>query len=481
MKLPDNLIGLALKRLLFFTMPIVLFLYGLYVIILGYEMDNLWRILVPYLVIVTMATISSYREKTREKDLEDKDWLEKLKENSRWGVVESAENKLVLKPRFDFPYNVLSKETVIIKYSDDKVKLEGPRYYVDQLAKDLKGKTSKWMRRIASFGAFVLVVIMLSIPVIFESGIYWDMKIRYHNHTMRNIEPVIEGGAGEVGNTVDNTNNYGYGVETEDYFIYVEDHMNLVRTDKDFQLKDYLIQKGGGHGVSRLNVAGDWVFYSSGESYNRMRIDGTGEGAIYKQGYVMEPHIIGDWIYFINFHDNHNIYRMDLNGQNLERFIRENVSDLAVYDNRLFYSYMESDRGYVESVNMEGGDRRFEFQTDSSVRNLSRWENYWYYMDGDYRLIRTEGTDPDIYQVPIDADVSTYIITEVGIFYSLQGEEVGYPGDGLYRMDHFGLDKTLEADTERVEGLACLGDWLIYHSSDNRMIPAIKMIDLDSN
>ena len=212
-----------------------------------------------------------------------------------------------------------------------------------------------------------------------------------------------------------------------------------------------------------------------------MRIDGTGEGAIYKQGYVMEPHIIGDWIYFINFHDNHNIYRMDLNGQNLERFIRENVSDLAVYDNRLFYSYMESDRGYVESVNMEGGDRRFEFQTDSSVRNLSRWENYWYYMDGDYRLIRTEGTDPDIYQVPIDADVSTYIITEVGIFYSLQGEEVGYPGDGLYRMDHFGLDKTLEADTERVEGLACLGDWLIYHSSDNRMIPAIKMIDLDSN
>ena len=238
MKLPDNLIGLALKRLLFFTMPIVLFLYGLYVIILGYEMDNLWRILVPYLVIVTMATISSYREKTREEDLEDKDWLEKLKENSRWGVVESAENKLVLKPRFDFPYNVLSKETVIIKYSDDKVKLEGPRYYVDQLAKDLKGKTSKWMRRIALFGAFVLVVIMLSIPVIFESGIYWDMKIRYHNHTMRNIEPVIEGGAGEVGNTVDNTNNYGYGVETEDYFIYVEDHMNLVRTDKDFQLKD---------------------------------------------------------------------------------------------------------------------------------------------------------------------------------------------------------------------------------------------------
>ncbi|MCR3956510.1 MAG: DUF5050 domain-containing protein [Gudongella sp.] len=481
MKLPNNLIDLAIKRLLFFTMPIVLFLYILYVIILGYEMDNLWRILVPYLVIVTIATISSYTNKTREEDLEDNDWFEKLQQNTRWRIVENTENKLVLKPRFDFPYSMISKETVSLNYSDEAVKIEGPRYYVDQLAKDLKGKTSKWMRKMASFGAFILVIIMLSIPVVFESGMYWDMKIRYHNYTMRNIEPVVKGQAGEMGNTVDNTNNYGYGVETEDYFIYVEDHMNLVRTGKDFQAEEYLIQKSGGSGVSRLNVAGGWVFYSSGESYNRMKLDGTEEGTIYKQGYVMEPHIIGEWIYFINFHDNQNVYRMDLNGQNLERFIKENVSDLAVYDNRLFYSYMEGEMGHVESVRVDGEDRRLEFQTDSSVRNLSRWENDWYYMNGDYRLIRTDGKDPDIYQVPIDDNVSTYIITEVGIFYSLHGEEVGYPGDGLYRMDHFGLDKTLEADTEWVEGLAYLGDWLIYHSSDDRMPPGVKMIDLDSN
>ena len=137
--------------------------------------------------------------------------------------------------------------------------------------------------------------------------------------------------------------------------------------------------------------------------------------------------------------------------------------------------------GHVESVLVDGEDRRLEFKTDSSVRNLSRWGDYWYYMNEDYRLIRTDGKDPYIYQVPIDDNVSTYIITEVGIFYSLHGEEVGYPGDGLYRMDHFGLDKTPVSDTERVEGLAYLGDWLIYHASDDRMPPDIKMIDLDSN
>jgi hypothetical protein len=479
MKLSNNLINLALKRLLFFSLPIVLFLYILYEIVLGYEMEKLWRTLVPYIVIMTIATISTYSDKSREEELEDREWLGKLQQNTRWRVVEDDEKRLVLKPRFDFPYNVLSKETVSMNYSDEKATLEGPRYYVDQLARDLKGRSNKWMRRFASLGAFVLGIVIVSIPVVFESGMYWDMKIRYHNFTMRNVESIGLGYDSEVGNTVDNTNNYGYGVETEDYFIYVENHLNLIRTDKNFQKKEYLIQRSEGSGISRLNVAGDWVFYSSGESYNRIGLDGSEDKTIYKQGYVMEPHLMGDWIYFINFHDNQNVYRMDLNGQNLERFIQEGVSDLAVYDNRLFYSYMEGERGRVESVNVDGGDRRLEFQTDSSVRNLSRWETDWYYMNQDYRLIRTEGNDPDIYQVPIDEDVSTYIITEVGIFYSLQGEDVGYPGDGLFRMDHLGLDKTLEADTQRVEGLAYLGDWLIYHSSEDRMPPGIRMIHLD--
>ncbi|MFO7885381.1 MAG: hypothetical protein R6U68_11205 [Desulfobacteraceae bacterium] len=257
-------------------------------------MDNLWRTLIPYIAIITIATVSSYTDKTREEALEDKQWLDKLQESTKWRIVENTENKLVLKPRFDFPYNMLSKETVSLRYSDEKVTIEGPRYYVDQLAKDLKGRASKWMRRMASFGAFVLVTIMLSIPVVFESGMYWDMKIKYHNHSMRNMEQIHIGHAGEVGNTVDNTNNYGFGAETKDRIIHVEDHMNLVSTDKDFQAKEYLIQKGGGHGVSRLNIAGDWVFYSSGESYNRMNLDGTEEGTIYKQGYVIEPHLMGE-------------------------------------------------------------------------------------------------------------------------------------------------------------------------------------------
>ncbi len=481
MKLPKDLLVLVMKRLLFFSLPIILFLYILYEIILGYQMENLWRTLIPYLVLITIATITSYTNKVREENLEDRLWLEKLEKSTRWRIVENNENKLVLKPGFDYPYNMLSKESLTLKLSEDKATIEGPSYYVDQLAKDLKGRSSKWMRRFASIGAFTLGLVIVSIPVVFESGMYWDLRIRYHNYSMRDVQEIEVQDQYTMGNTVDNTNNYGFGVETRNYFIYVEDNLNLVRTDKDFKMKEYLIQKDGGSGISRLNVAGEWVFYSSGESYNRMKLDGTEDQTIYKQGYVIEPHLMGGWIYFINFEDNHNIYRMDVNGQNLERFIQKRVSDLAIYDNRLIYSYMDEERGYVESVNMDGSDRRLEFETDSSVSNLSRWNDYWYYINGDYRLIRTEGTDPDVYQVPIDDNVSSYIITENGIFYSLHGEDVGYPGDGIYKMDHFGLDKTLVSDATNVEGFVHAGDWLLFHSSDDLQPPTLKRVELDSN
>ncbi|WP_422487254.1 DUF5050 domain-containing protein [Gudongella sp. DL1XJH-153] len=481
MKLPKDILVLAIKRLLFFSLPIVVSLYILYEVILGYDMSFSWSSVILYGVLIGIATITNYTGKTKEENIENENWMAEIKEQKRWKIIEEDKNELILKPRFDFPYNLLSKETVKVKYTEDTATVEGPRYYVEQMTKDIQGRSNKWLRRFAAAGAFFFAFFILSVPIIFESGVYWDLRIRYHNHQMRNIQQIEVINAEELGNTVDNTNNYGNGVETKEHIVYVENHMNLVKTDKDFQLKEYLIQKDGGYGVSRLNVSGDWVFYSSGEPYSRMKLDGTENQTIYKLGYVMEPHLMGEWIYFINFEDNHNIYRMDVNGQNLERFIQKGVSDLAIYDKRLFYSYMDGESGFVESVNMDGSERKLEFETDSQVSSLSRWKDYWYYINGDYRLIRTEGKDPEVYQVPVDDNVSAYIITEEGIFYSLHGEDVGYPGDGIYKMDHFGLDKTLLSDSRFVEGFFHAGDWLLFHSSDDLQPPTLKRVDLDSN
>ena len=194
----------------------------------------------------------------------------------------------------------------------------------------------------------------------------------------------------------------------------------------------------------------------------------------------MEPQVVGNWIYFINYQDNFTVYRMDVNGQNLERFIEKEVMDLGVYDDRLFYSGLKDKKGFVESIDFDGKNRRLEFETDSLVRDFTRWNNEWYYINGDSRLIRTEGKDPDVYQVPIDDNVHSYIITEQGIFYSLQGEEEEYISQGLYKMDHFGYDKTLIADEKNVEGFAHIGEWLLYSSFNEKMSTRLKRVDLNT-
>ncbi|MGM0396748.1 MAG: DUF5050 domain-containing protein [Bacillota bacterium] len=480
MKSTNSLIVIAIKRLLFFSLPIIGILYIIYEIILGYDMSFSWQNVILYGVMIGIATISNYIHKSREEKIEDKDWLRKVEEQNRWKITEKNENELTLRPRFDFPYNLLSKEKVRVKYSEDVVTIDGPRYYIDQLVKDMNGRSNKWMRGFASAGAFLIAFVILSIPVIFESGVYWDLRIQYHNYQMRNVQKIEVQDVDALGNTVDNINNYGDGVETDNYIFYVENHMNLVKADKNLDNKEYLIQRDGGNGIGSLNVVDDWIFYTSGESLNRMRIDGAQNNEIYRMSYLLDTHLMGQWIYFINFQDNSNVYRIDVNGQNLERFLQIEVLDLAVYDGRLFYSYLDEGSGYVKSVDLDGGDRRLEFQTDSGVRSLTKYNDNYYYINSDYRLIRAEIGAPELYQVAIDQNVSSYIVTDEGIFYSLHGEEVGYPGEGLYRMDHFGLDKTLISDARFVEGFSKVGHWVLYHSSDNDMHPNLKRIDLNT-
>lgn len=479
MKKNQSLMMLAAKRLLFFSLPIVLMLYILYEVILGLDMSFSWTIVIIYAVLIGLATIRNYRHKSINEKIEDVDHLEDRIMAGRWKILERGENSLCLKPRFDFPYSQLSKDTVQIQYFDHMAIIEGPWYYVDHLARDIRGKRSIWIRRISDLGLFTLALAIVSVPVLFETGIYRDLKKSYYSYQTRNVE-IIEIQDNEAyGNTVENINNYGYGAENEEYIFYVNDHLNLVRTDKDFQDKTYLIKKSGGTGVSRLNVADNWIFYSSGEALNRMRIDGTDNQTIYKMGYLMDTHIKGNRIYFINPSDKFNVYRMDVNGKNLERFLKVQASDIALYDDRLLYSYKEDDKGHVKSVNLDGEDRKVELET--IARDLTRWKGYYYYIGEDFKLFRNEIGKNAPAQLLVDDKVSSYIITDAGIYYSLHSDDVGYPGEGLYRIEPDGSVKTLVSDTKRVEGFAQVGGWILFHSSDSNFSPILKRLNLQSS
>lgn len=478
MKEKQSLIVLFAKRLLFFSLPILLLVFIVYDLIFDLDifMEFFWPRFSIYIIVIGVISIRNYKYKSVEESVESNEYLLDKISTRRWKVTENGEGAFVLHPKFDFPYNLLSRDKIYVRYSDGIVSIEGPTYYVINLVKDIKGKRSK----IISIVFLVMILIMISVPVLFEKGVIADLRINYHNYRTRNIDIIEIQDENAYGNTENNTNNYGYGAEYNDYIFYIEDNLNLVRNTKDFQDKVYLIEKSGGTGISRLNIVDDWIFYSSGKTLNRMRTDGTNNETIYKMGYLQDIHIHGNYIYFIYYSDKSSVYKMDVNGHNLERFLELPVSDIAIYDNRLFYSYKNDEGGFLQSVDLEGKDRRIEIEIP--VNKFIRWDDYYYFIgQSDYKLYRYEIDGGENPQLLVDGKVSSYIVTEYGIYYSLHSYDVGYPGESLYKIWFDGTGNTLLADTRYVENISRIGNWIFFMSSDDNMYPIQKRLELMSD
>lgn len=468
----QNLFALAIKGVLCIYLPVVLLLYIIYKVILNRAAIFDWERILIYVGIIAVWTIRNYIRRAIEQDIKDFSSLKSSIIKGGWDIIEQNENSLIVKPKFDFPFRLLINDKVQIDYARQKAIIEGPWYYVNNLAKDITGRSSIWTKRTTNIVAFILIIALVAVSISYELGVLWDIKKSFYNSLAKNNR-IIEIKPEEiVGNILDNTNNHGFGVENDKYVFYVENDLNLVRTNKDFQDKKYLIQKSSGTGVSRLNLAGDWIYYTSGKNLNRMRIDGTDNEVIYKLGYLLDINMKDSWLYFINHSDNYNIYRMDINGRNLERFLRVQALDIALYDDIMIFSHKDNGKAYVESINLDGSNRKVELEV--LAYDLVEWDGYYYYIGEDHKLFRSPVEGKTTPQVLVDDKVSSYIITEAGIFYSLHSEDAGYPGQGIYKTSLEGSMNTLIADTELVEGLTRIGDWILFRSSDNHLEPPIS-------
>lgn len=471
-----NLFLLALKGIIYIYLPVILLLFIVYNFILERNLILPWDRMLIYLAIVGIWTMRNYIHKSIELDVKDFISLEQSIIKGRWKIVKRDENGFLVKPKFDFPFRLFIDDIVEINYSEGKALIQGPWFYVNNLMRDIKGKSSIWIKKSTGIAAFVLIILLVSISIFDDLGLYWEInKIRHNNH-VKNVKVVEINPDKVLGNSIENTNNYGFAVESDEYIFYIRDHFNLIRATKDFQNKKYLIEKSGGTNIMRLNIAGGWIYYSSGETLNRISVDGRDNETIYKWSYLSDIHMKDNWIYFINYSDKFNVYKMDINGRNLERFLKVNTSDIAIYSDRMIFSHRIDGEGYVESIRLDGSDRRLEFE--DIAENLIKWEDYYYYIGDRYKLYRRsvdENTGP---QILVDDKVSSYIIVDNKIFYSLHSDDVGYPGKGVYKIELDGTGKTLIMDTDRVGGFAKVGEWLLFHSSDNQLSPILKRLNI---
>lgn len=135
-KSKKNLI-LAIKGILSIYIPVIFLLLIIYQLILKKDMFFYWNGMIFHFFLVGLWTIRIYSEETIEKDIEDFNSVISLIKEGKWEIIEQDENKLIVKPQFDFIFRKLINDNVEINYSEQKATIKGPWYYANNMVKDI--------------------------------------------------------------------------------------------------------------------------------------------------------------------------------------------------------------------------------------------------------------------------------------------------------------------------------------------------------
>lgn len=464
--------------------PVLIALSILYEIILKLEGLWNWQGMTIYAIIISLVSTHHYSRIVTEIPMEgENDSISSLKKmliQRPWKIINEDSEKLIVYPKFDRLYSWIHKERVIITAIGENMQLEGAKIYVEKIKAIVNDEESIWDKKTGRYLGKLILLLIICIPILMNSEIIGKVQGYFHEIKVSKIEKIEIKGNSTLGNSANNINNYGAVAESDDHVFYVKDNVSLVRADKDFNNETYLIKKSSGDGISHLNIMDEWIFYRSNKSIYRMKTDGSKDETIYDMGYAMEMHVLDNWIYFISHNDDSRIYKIDINGQNLQVLNDTSVRDISIYENRIYYSYEMDGEGYLESMDLDGNQRQpvAEALADLFVKD---GDTIYYTNYTDFKLYKYDISGGSGPIVLVDDKISSFLIVDDGIYFSEKPQEAGYPGTGLFKIDINGNNKTKIVDDTNIENLSSVGDWILFSSSDGNEYPTMKRMNKESN
>lgn len=339
-----------------------------------------------------------------------------------------------------------------------------------------KKKTIKWGMLI--FYCFVLGHIMGVIKL--NTEVFQKFHEKYYDFKIRNVKKLYLSNDKQIGNTEGNINNYGNAVENDKYIFYLKDNIWLCRSDKEFKNEITLVKQESGHGIWHLNIVGDYLFYRQGENLIRRKVDGSEISKVPMMDFTIDTHVIGSWIYFIKVSKNNpGIYKMTINGEKLEKISNVDTYDMALYNEKIYYSFKYDETRYLQCMDLDGKNKKFI--TNIQTRNMIIENDYIYYVDEkDYKLYKLNLKNKKI-QLLVDEKLSKFCKNDRWIYYSKDEKQTFDEGEGLYKIDENGMHmKKINGDRE-VENISVIGKWTMYMSSEDREYPTLKRISKNSD
>lgn len=453
-------------------LPAYILLNGLFYLLLGHFMIIEWTTIASYLVLVGTVMYKRYKPISQEERLEDSTMLTHLLQSHRWETLQDNHSYTIIRPSFDAPLNLVVDDRVTVEKNGAYVKVSGPQFYVTEIFKTLhesdKDQRFTWFKPFR----YAFIAVVLAMPLVRDSGLIWEWTAFWHN--LDRADAKVENFEGTIyGNSVNNLNTRGFGIDAEDFLIYRRNNWTLVKTDNDLNFLETLNFTQSSFDVSNLNIAGDWLYFTNGENLQRMKLDGSKEETLFDYGYVSNVHLTENGLYFLNSADRWTVNRMDLNGANLERVVNlENAYDLSVYDDALYVSHRDG----IDRYTLDG--EHLKQLTDSTARNLTRVGDYYYFTGEDRGLYRLSEANPGQEEILIDVEIDHYIMTDSNIFYMTSTYAPGHHYSGVYKADLEGNDNERLHVTDYVRHLTHVGDSIIFDTSQTYGVIDIRRYDL---
>ncbi len=325
----------------------------------------------------------------------------------------------------------------------------------------------------------VMIVLLLlsSTGLVDGLNIFARIGDKIYETKLENVEKIDLSSHGKLGNTIGNINNGGFAVEGEDYFYYLKDALRLCRSEKDFSNEITMIENASGDGMWHLNIVDDYLVYLK-DDLIRYKLADKKKSKVPIQKYMIDLHIKDEWVYFIRLRkSDHAIYRMTLNGENLQMLSDVDTLDIAIFEDKIYYSYKSDGMDYLDTMNLDGTDKTT--LAHIKTRDMIIEDEGIYYLSDDFKLSRLN--EDGTVDVISNEKISHYCKTDQFFYFTKFGDGEINENMGLYKMNLKGQNILELSDGRLEEGISILGDWILYRSSEDNKYPTLKRVSILTN
>ncbi|MFC6463442.1 DUF5050 domain-containing protein [Marinilactibacillus sp. GCM10026970] len=456
-----NWIDIALRSTLFLILPGFLLIYVFYQVLFNVELTLYWLTVFLAWTGVVKWMIEKYEHRSLNEPLPTFEGIERLMTTENWEILDRTMDSMVIRPTFDFPFNLLLNDKVTVQYADGRVSIQGPLQYLNVFLQEIRGDKKIEKKKNWTVPGIILSVFAISLPILLDGGLWREMKIFYHNAFASEEVQIEVPEEGFMGNSAENILGSGFGAENEDFVFYIENN-EIIKTNKNFEEREVLLDSQGATRMN-LNVVGDYLYFTNYDELKRVPINGGETETIYDMEVLTEVQIKDDWIYFTSYEDNSNLYRMDLNGGQIERLLNEYVSKFSVYEDKILVSYEENQALRTDRLSLDGSEQTRLLNEDTF--KLLEWEGYYYYLDPGSKLYRSKVDGSGKTEQILYENVRNYTITDQGIFYSIYQSDLTNTQNGVYLTDHEGKEREKLFTTTNVTDFATTEQGVLFQSS----------------